>query len=166
MRKAICLIFIGLFMAFASGGVFAQAGLRDILPGKWWTRRPIVKELNLSMDQQSKIEACWEQRNKVLRGQQEELRQRQQELAELVAKDVIEEAAAMKLLEEVQQLRASLERNTFLMRIQIKNLLTPEQQRKTIELAERVRQQKAREDAAAAAGPMPQNIQAKKKSGF
>lgn len=164
MRKSICLTCVGLFIALAAETVFAQAGLRDVLPGKWWTKRPIIKELNLSADQQSRIEACWAQRNKVLVGQQEELRKRQQELAEMVDKDVIDEAAAMKLLEEVQQLRASLERNTFLMRIQIKNLLTPEQQRKTLEIVERLRQQKAKEDAAAA-GSTPQKILAKKKAG-
>ena len=164
MRKSICLICVGLFIALSAEAVFAQAGLRDVLPGKWWTKRPIIKELNLSVDQQSRIEACWAQRNKVLMGQQEELRKRQQELAELVSKDVIDEAAAMKLLEEVQQLRSSLERNTFLMRIQIKNLLTPEQQRKTLEIVERLRQQKSKEDAAAE-GSTPQNISVKKKAG-
>ena len=71
----------------------------------------------------------------------------------------------MKLLDEVQQLRTSLERNTFLMRVQIKNLLTPEQQRKTEEVAERLRQQKAKEDAAAPA-PAPQNPPIKKKAGL
>ncbi len=165
MRKSVCLTCVGLFIVIAVEGVFAQAGLKDTLPGKWWTKRPIIKELNLSVDQLSKIEACWQQRNKVLMGQQEILRKRQQELAELVAKESIDETAAMKLLDEVQQLRANLERNTFLMRIQIKNLLTPDQQRKTEEIAERLRLQKAKEEAAAPV-PEPQKNSSKKKAGL
>ena len=164
MRKSICLTCVGLFILFAGECLLAQAGLKDTLPGKWWTKKPIINALNLSVEQQSKIEACWARRNKVLFGQQEELRKRQQELADLVARDSIDETAAMKLLDEVQQLRVNLERNTFLMRIQIKNLLTPEQQRKTEEFAERLRQQKAKEDAAASV-PVPTNAPMKKKAG-
>ena len=82
MRKSVCLTCVGLFIAFAAEGLVAQAGLKDVLPGKWWTKKPIIKELNLSVDQQSRIEAYWAQRTKVLMGQQEELRKRQQELAE------------------------------------------------------------------------------------
>ncbi len=164
MKKSMCLIWVGFFAVFAAQSLFAQVALKEVLPGKWWTKRPIIRELNLSPDQQAKIEACWAQRNRSLIGQQQELRKRQQELAELIAKDSVDEAAALKLLEEVQQLRAALERNTFLMRIQIKNLLTPEQQRKTEEIAERLRQQRAKEGLASpSAAPLKTTV--KKQAG-
>jgi Spy/CpxP family protein refolding chaperone len=144
MRKLICII--GLFAAFGIEGAFAQAGLKDMPAGKWWTKRPIIKELNLSLDQQSKIEALWAQRTQSLMGQQEALRKRQQDLTELLARDAIDEAAALKMFDEVQQIRQTLERNTFLMRIQIKNILSPEQQQKIEAIADRLRQSKGKGD--------------------
>jgi len=150
MRKLICMI--GLFAAFVVEGAFAQAGLKDMPAGKWWTKRPIIKELNLSLDQQSKIEALWAQRTKSLMGQQEALRKRQQDLTELLARDAIDEAAALKMFDEVQQIRQTLERNTFLMRIQIKNILSPEQQQKIEAIADRLRQLKGKGDEVPAPG--------------
>jgi Spy/CpxP family protein refolding chaperone len=148
MKKSVRLACIVLFLVLFSVCAFAQAGMKDFPAGKWWARKAIIKELNLSTEQQAKIEACWTQRNQVLMGQQAELRKRQQELTDLAAKDYIDETAAMRLFDEVQRLRASLERNTFLMRIQIKNTLTPEQQRRTEEIAERLRQQQTKQNAA------------------
>ncbi len=163
MTTSLKLTFIGLFLASAVSGAFAQAAMKDFPQGKWWTRKAIIRELNLSPEQQSRIEACWTQRNQVLMGQQAQLRQRQQELTDLVAKETIDEAAAMRLFDEVQRLRTSLERNTFLMRIQIKNILNPEQQRKTEEIAERLRQQQMKQNPAPA---VPQGDPARKKSGL
>jgi Spy/CpxP family protein refolding chaperone len=160
MRKTICCI--GLFAVFAVEGAFAQAGLKDMPAGKWWTKRPIIKELNLSLVQQSKIEALWAQRTKSLMGQQEALRTRQQDLAELLARDAIDETAALRLFDEVQQIRQTLERNTFLMRIQIKNLLSPGQQQKIESIAERLRQAKGKGDEVPA--PANQNLPVKKRA--
>jgi len=163
MKESARLACIGFTLVLFSVCAFAQAGMKDFPAGKWWARKAIVKELNLSPEQQVKIESCWTQRNQVLMGQQAELRKRQQELADLVAKDYIDETAAIRLFDEVQRLRASLERNTFLMRIQIKNILTPEQQRRTEEIAERLRQQQAKQ------GAVPQSPQidpVKKKAGL
>jgi Spy/CpxP family protein refolding chaperone len=154
MKKSVRLACIGLSLWLSSACAFAQAGMKDFPAGKWWARKAIVKELSLSPEQQARIEACWTQRNQVLMGQQAELRKRQQELTDLVARDYIDETAAMKLFDEVQRLRASLERNTFLMRIQIKNILTPGQQRRTEEIAERLRQQQAKQSAVPLADPL------------
>jgi Spy/CpxP family protein refolding chaperone len=154
MKKSVRLAAIGFFLVLSSACALAQAVMKDFPAGKWWTRKAITKELNLSPEQQAKIEACWTQRNQVLMGQQAELRKRQQELTDLVARDNVDEAAAVRLFDEVQRLRASLERNTFLMRIQIKNILTPEQQRRTEEIAERLRQQQAKQNAPPQAPPV------------
>jgi Spy/CpxP family protein refolding chaperone len=144
MRILIRFGFIALGSLFAVHGAFAQAPLKDFPPGKWWTNKRVIQELKLSPEQQTKIETLWTQSRKTLIDQKAELEKRQLDLSELLARDTIDEAAALKVFEEVQQARLGLERSTFLMRIQIKNLLAPEQQQKIETIAERLRQQKAR----------------------
>jgi Spy/CpxP family protein refolding chaperone len=154
MKKLLCCI--GFFAAFAVQGAFAQVGLKEMPAGKWWIKRPIIRELNLSLDQQSKIEALWAQRTKSLVGQQEALRKYQQDLTVFLARDTIDDATALKLFDEVQRIRQSLERSTFLMRLQIKNILSPEQRQKLETIAERLRQAKGRGDEVPApASPNP-----------
>ena len=144
MRTLIRFGFVTLFGLFTIEGALAQGPLKDFPPGKWWTNKRIIQELRLSPEQQTKIEALWTQSRKTLIDQKAELEKRQLDLSDLLTRDSIDEGAALKVFEEVQQARLSLERSTFLMRIQIKNLLSPDQQQKTEAIAERLRQQRAR----------------------
>jgi Spy/CpxP family protein refolding chaperone len=158
MKKFALMLGAGLLAVCGATDAFSQAGLKDIPLGKWWVKRQIIRELILTMEQQNRIEALWTQRAKSLMGQQAELQKRQQALAELLAHDTIDVPASLRTFDEVQQIKTSLERNTFLMRIQIKNLLTPEQQQKLESIAERMRLQKGKdgeESAAPAAKKSP-----------
>ena len=155
MRKRISIAWIGLLALFMVEGALAQGVLKDIPLGKWWTNKRIIQELRLTPEQQSKIDAVWTQNSRNLIDQQAEFKKLQLDLSELLAKDSIDEAAAMKVYEALQQARLSLERGTFLMRLQIKNLLSPEQQQKVEMISERQRQQKAKNDAAAAGSAPP-----------
>jgi Spy/CpxP family protein refolding chaperone len=145
MRKFVWMLGMGFLFVCAATDAFSQVGLKDIPLGKWWVKRQIIRELILTVDQQNRIEALWTQRAKSLMGQQAELQKRQQALADLLARDTIDVQASLKTFDDVQQIKTSLERNTFLMRIQIKNLLTPEQQQKLESIAERLRLQKGKD---------------------
>jgi Spy/CpxP family protein refolding chaperone len=155
MRKRNFLLWIGFFAVCMAADAFPQVGLKDIPLGKWWVKRQIIRELALTVDQQNRIEALWTERAKSLMGRQAELQKRQQALAELLARDTIDVPASLKIFDEIQQSKTSLERNTFLLRIQIKNLLTPEQQQKLELIAERLRMQKGKEAESAAPLPAP-----------
>lgn len=149
MRKIKILAAVCFFLACVAGGAFAQVGMKEFPQGKWWTKRPVIRELGLSLQQQTRIESIWVQRFQALMGQQAELQKRQQMLSGLLAQDIIDVTSAMRVFDEVQQIRHNLERSTFLMRIMIKNTLSPEQQRKLEEIAERLRQQRESEETSA-----------------
>jgi Spy/CpxP family protein refolding chaperone len=152
MRKLAGLIAISFFIVLATEGASAQVALKELPAGKWWTKRPIIRELMLSPQQQARIENVWTQRAQALMGQQAELQKRQQILSDLLREDTIDVPVAMKVFDEAQQIRLNLERSTFLMRITIKSLLTPEQQKKIEEIAERTRTRKGQTSEAAGAG--------------
>lgn len=144
MRKPISCAWIGLLAAILAEGAFAQGGLKDIPLSKWWTNRRVIQQLRLSPEQQTRIESLWEQNRRTLIDQKAELEKRQLDLTELLGKDVIDETAAVKAFDRVQEARVGVERSTFIMRIQIKNLLSAEQQQKLEAIAEILRQQRAK----------------------
>ncbi len=65
---------------------------------------------------------------------------------------MIDEAAALRAFDQFQQARLNVERASFRMRIQIKNLLSAEQRPKIEAIAERLRQ--AKPDAGSAESPV------------
>jgi Spy/CpxP family protein refolding chaperone len=143
MRTPFRLLWIAIGFSLLCQAGWAQIPLKDVTSVKWWTNRRVIQELRLTPEQQSRIEAVFVQSRRNLVGQKAELDRKQQELGVLLARDTHDEAAMLKAFEEVQQARVNLERTTFLMRLQIKNLLTAEQQPKIEGIAERLRLQKA-----------------------
>jgi Spy/CpxP family protein refolding chaperone len=150
MRKSIFWLLFCLFTALPIDAALAQGVLKDMPGGKWWTNKSVINRLNLSLDQRSKIEDVWMQSRRNLIDQQAEVEKRQLDLEETVGKDQIDEKAALKALERFQEAKANLEQNTMLMRIRIKNLLTPDQQQKLQAVAEALRQQRAKANGVAA----------------
>ncbi len=153
MRMPIGCVWIGLLAVFVAEGAFAQVGWRDMPPGKWWTNKRFILQLRLSPDQQSRIESLWMQNRKNLMEWKSELEKRQLEFTGLLGKNSIDEAAALRAFDRVQEARYNIERATFLMRIQIKNLLSPEQQQRLEAMSEILRQQAARGGNAALTNP-------------
>ncbi len=121
------------------GSCYAQAGLSELPPGKWWTNRRVIQQLALTPEQQHKIESFWMEDRKELIDLKAELDKSQLDLAQMIRHDVVDEAAALAAFDHVQNTRMTLERKTFLMRIRIKNVLTPHQQRRLEELSEMLR---------------------------
>ena len=163
MRNPIGCVGVGLIAVFMIGGAYAQGGLKDLPQGKWWTNARVIAELNLSADQRSKIEDLWIQTRRTVIDPKAELEKRQLDLSELLSKDSVDVSAALKAFDRVQEAKLSLERSTFLMRIQIKNLLSPDQQQKLETIAERQRQLKAKAGGTlnpAPAGKQPINKKA------
>ena len=116
----------------------AQQELKEP-PGKWWKNRQIISQLNLSRPQQDRIEDLWTQNRRILIDKKAELDKRALDLSEILSREVAEEAAALRAYEGVQAAKTEVEREVFLMRIRIKNLLSQQQQRRLEEVANRLR---------------------------
>jgi Spy/CpxP family protein refolding chaperone len=144
MRMPLGCAWIALLALFLAGDALAQGGVQEMPSGKWWADRNITQELNLSPDQQSKIESLWMGNRRILIGQRAALERGQLDLAELLARDSIDEDAALKAFDRVAAARHNLERTTFLMRVQIKNLLSSDQQQKLEAIAQSRRGQTAK----------------------
>ena len=147
MRKAIPGLLLCIFTALPIEAALAQGVLKDLPEGKWWTNKRVINQLNLTLDQRSKIEDVWMQSRRNLIDQQAEMQRRQLDLEETVGKDQIDENAALKALARFQEAKSNLEQSTLLMRIRIKNLLAPDQQQKLQAVAEALRQQRAKANA-------------------
>ena len=156
MRMPISCVWIGLLAVFVAEGAFAQGGWRDLPPGKWWVNKRFILQLRLSQDQQSRIESLWLQNRRNLVAWKSELEKRQMEFMDLLGKGSVDEAAALRAFDRLQEARLNIERATFLMRVQVKNLLSPEQQQKLEAVSEVLRRQAAGEvDAAQTGAPAP-----------
>jgi len=150
MKKPVICVWMGLLAACIAEGAFAQAALKDFPPGKWWTNRQVIKRLNLTPDQQSRIEATWMQHRRTLIDEKAEVDRLTLDFEELVGKELIDETAALKAFDRLHEARTGLERTTFLMRIQILNQLSPEQLQQLKTIAEFLRQQRAKVNGVAA----------------
>ncbi len=155
MRISIGCAWVGILVVVLAEGLFAQGALKDMPPSKWWTNRRVIQQLKLSPEQQSRIETIWVQNRRVLIDQKAELEKRQLDLTDLLGKDAIDEAAAVKAFDRMQEAKLAVERSTFVMRIQIKNLLSADQQQKLEAIAPMLRQQRARGSGTGATVPVP-----------
>jgi Spy/CpxP family protein refolding chaperone len=122
-----------------SGTCYAQGVLKELPPGKWWKTRRVIQQLQLSPEQQQKIDSIWMEDRKDLIDQKAEFDKSQLDLSELISKDAVDEAAALAAFDRMQAARRQLERQTFLMRIRIKNVLTQQQQQKLEQISEFLR---------------------------
>jgi Spy/CpxP family protein refolding chaperone len=136
MRKLLFAVLLALGMGWTQAR--AQQELKEP-PGKWWKNRQIITQLNLTRPQQDRIEDLWTQNRRILIDKKAELDKCTLDLSEILSLEVAEETAALKAYERVQAARAEVEREVFLMRIRIKNLLSQQQQRRLEEVANRLR---------------------------
>ena len=156
MKVPINWVWAGLLAILLVQGAYAQVGLKEMPSGKWWVDRRVIQELKLSPDQQAKIEAIWRGNQRTLIDQRAGFQKRQLDLDDLLAKDSVDEEAALKAFDGVAAARRNLERTTFLMRLQIKNLLAAEQQQKLEMIARRLRVEKVRGNASGSNPAAPQ----------
>jgi Spy/CpxP family protein refolding chaperone len=138
--KILRTILIGcLFTALSPAFLGAQAG-NGFRLGKWWKNGQIAARLKLSPEQQAKIETLWTQNRQSLIDEKAALDKRNQDLSEILGQNSVDENKAMAAYERMLSARSNIQRTTFLMRVRIKNMLTPEQQRTLEEISPRVRE--------------------------
>jgi Spy/CpxP family protein refolding chaperone len=109
------------------GGMPPQSGQRGQLtenrasvqlgpPGRWWDDRGFARNLKLRPDQQTRMDAIFEQNRNTLLSRLEGVRQAESQMEELRRSPSLDEAALFTQIDRVAQARAELEKaNTHLL---------------------------------------------------
>jgi Spy/CpxP family protein refolding chaperone len=99
-------------------------------PGRWWDDRATVKSLRLSPEQQTRMDAIFEQNRGELQARFENVRQAEMQMEELARSDAPVEVALFAQIDRVAQARAELEKaNTHLL-LQLRREMDAEQIRR------------------------------------
>jgi len=107
-----------------------RAGLQLGPPGRWWDDKSMVKSLKLSSDQQTHMDAIFEQNRGTLLARFEAVQQAEAQMEELSRSPAPDEAALFAQIDRVAQARAELEKaNTHLL-LQLRSEMDAEQIKK------------------------------------
>jgi Spy/CpxP family protein refolding chaperone len=105
-----------------------RVGLQLGPPGqRWWDDRGYVKSLKLRADQQSRMDAIFEQNRNALLSRFEGLQQAEAEMEQLSNSSVPDEGALFSQIDRVAQARAELEKANTHMLLQIRKEMDPDQ---------------------------------------
>lgn len=94
---------------------------------RWWDDRGFVKNLKLRPDQQSRMDAIFEQNRGALLSHFESLQQAETEMEQLSNSSVPDEGALFAQIDRVAQARAELEKANTHMLLQIRREMDPDQ---------------------------------------
>jgi Spy/CpxP family protein refolding chaperone len=103
---------------------------------KWWTDERFQRELALSADQSSRIEAVFQAANPALRAQQRALSKLEDELDKLIQEGKVEEPELEHFVTRVESARAELGKMRTMMIFRFRKILTGDQQAKLQKLFE------------------------------
>jgi Spy/CpxP family protein refolding chaperone len=105
-----------------------RTGLQLGPPGqKWWDDKSFVKNLKLRPEQQTRMEAIFEQNRDLLRGRLQSLLQAQSQMAEVARSPNPDESAIFSQIDHVAQARAELEKANTHMLLQLRKEMDPDQ---------------------------------------
>ena len=133
----------------------ALAQLPPNVAFKWWNSPRIIKELGLAPQQVHKIETIWIENRKNLIGLRAEHDKLQVDMDELVSRPAVDEAALRSMVDQLFRAKAEVEKTTLIMRLKIRDVLTPEQQEKSRVLFEQSRIELLEKRNAGEAGDTP-----------
>jgi len=117
------------------GCVFAALAALALPPSvsaqslSWWKSEQFQKDLALTPDQATRIDAVFQTSLPKLRQNKEELDQQEAELSKLIAADA-GEPQVVKQVDRVESIRAHLNKLRTLMLVHMRQVLTPEQRTK------------------------------------
>ena len=95
-------------------------------PIAWWKTEPAVKELAITADQSSRIDAIFQESITQLRQEKDELDRLEGKLSHLIETNA-DETQVTKQIDRVETTRAALNKTRTLMLLHMRQLLTPEQ---------------------------------------
>lgn len=122
MRVSLVLFVLIYFISFSA---YAYYGSKANY--KWWKNPNIASEMGLTRTQSDSIERIFNSnKNKILR-YQKELRRKEIELGKKLNETDSNNEEVLKLIDDIERLKASLTRIKVQMFLQVKSVLTPEQ---------------------------------------
>jgi Spy/CpxP family protein refolding chaperone len=101
----------------------------------WWRDARFQRELSLTVDQSSRIDAVFQQTIPKLRQKKQELDLLEDELSRLISTNA-DEQVVIKQVDKVEALRAHMNKTRTLMLLHMRQVLTPEQRLKLMKLHE------------------------------
>jgi Spy/CpxP family protein refolding chaperone len=105
----------------------ARPGFQFGPPGRWWDDRGFVKSLKLRPDQQTRMDAIFEQNRPALSSRLQNLQQAESQMEAISASPEPDEAALNAQIDRVAQARAELEKANTHMLLQIRKEMDPDQ---------------------------------------
>lgn len=106
-------------------------------PHKWWQSGEVRRELGLTDEQSTRIEAIFQEVLPTLRSQKRELDRLEDALSTLLRSDTASEADVSKQIDEVEAARAALSKSRTLMLFRMHRLLSSDQRAALRRLHER-----------------------------
>ena len=101
----------------------------------WWKDAQFQRDLSLTPDQVSKIDAVFQAAISQLRQKKQELDQQEEELSQMIGANA-DETAVTRQVDKVESIRASMNKMRTLMLLHERQLLTPDQRVKLNKLHE------------------------------
>ena len=101
----------------------------------WWRDAQFQKDLTLTVEQSSRIDAVFQSTIPNLRQQRQELDEQEAKLSRLIAANV-DEAQVIRQVDKVEAIRASANKMRTLMLLRMRQVLTPDQRAKLSKLYE------------------------------
>jgi Spy/CpxP family protein refolding chaperone len=111
---------------FASVATTAAA-LPDFPEGKWWKRPRIAAEINLTPEQETRIESIFSRARLALIDRKANLEKKQEELQDALDDANADRRAVTARVEAAEDARAELQKARILMVLDMKQVLRPEQ---------------------------------------
>ena len=96
-------------------------------PGRWWDRPEVAQKLNLTADQQKKMDEIFQQSRLKLIDQHAAVEKEEAILEPLLSTDQPDEGRILSQIDKVAQSRAELEKANARMLLGLRRVLTPEQ---------------------------------------
>lgn len=116
--------------------VLAQAAGAEAQRFRWWQDEATARELSLTPDQSTRIEAIFQEALPALRAQQRALSKLEDELSKLVQEARVEESEVEHFVTKVESARADLAKTRTMMIYRMRRVMTLEQHLKLQKLSE------------------------------
>jgi Spy/CpxP family protein refolding chaperone len=139
MRRLAAVLFAALASVLACP---AAAQMPEAPPGKWWKRPRIVQMLNLTGEQQAKLEDIFSRRRREFVDLKADVERRQIDVEELVVKKDSDPRRVSASVEALEQSRLKLRRAATTMFLEQKDVLSAEQWQQVLDRREQWRRER------------------------
>jgi Spy/CpxP family protein refolding chaperone len=151
LRKLfICLVLS--LIVLAAGSPAAAQGFRF----KWWQTEQFQKELKLTPEQVTRIEAIFQASEPLMRAQMQAVDRREEKLSKVISDPKSDEAAVIQATDRLESARNEMTRTRTLMLFRIRRVLNDEQLVKLNSMHNHERSERERKERERKQQPKPQ----------